>query len=60
MVDIDGARVDFGGGWALARASNTQPILVLRFEAGTREALERIQAEALDVLAAQGVRPAVA
>ena len=31
--DIDGVRVDFGDGWGLVRASNTQPVLVLRFEA---------------------------
>src|SRR6185295_18030472 len=36
VVDIDGARVDFGdGAWGLCRASNTGPILVLRFEART-------------------------
>lgn len=40
--DVDGARVDFGGGWGLVRASNTQPILVLRFEADSAEELERI------------------
>lgn len=33
VVDVDGARVDFGDGWGLVRASNTQPVLVLRFEA---------------------------
>ncbi|MBN2587533.1 MAG: phosphomannomutase/phosphoglucomutase [Candidatus Fermentibacteraceae bacterium] len=32
---IDGARIDFPDGWGLVRASNTQPVLVLRFEAGT-------------------------
>jgi len=35
----DGARIDFKDGWGLVRASNTQPVLVLRFEAGTPEAL---------------------
>ena len=43
VVDIDGARVDFGGGWALARASNTQPALVLRFEADTEARLREIK-----------------
>jgi len=33
VIDIDGVRVNFDGGWALVRASNTQPVLVLRFEA---------------------------
>jgi len=44
VVDIDGARVDFGDGWGLVRASNTQPVLVLRAEAETPEALDRIRA----------------
>lgn len=42
---IDGVRVSFKDGWALARASNTQPVLVLRFESWTREGLERIQSQ---------------
>jgi phosphomannomutase/phosphoglucomutase len=40
---IDGVRVDFPDGWGLCRASNTTPVLVLRFEAETEEALERIK-----------------
>lgn len=40
---IDGVRVDFPDGWGLCRASNTTPVLVLRFEAETEEALARIQ-----------------
>ncbi len=55
-VTIDGVRWRAADGWGLIRASNTQPILVLRFEATTHEALGRIRAEALEVLAAQGVR----
>ena len=39
----DGARVTFPAGWGLVRASNTQPVLVLRFEAETKEALESYQ-----------------
>jgi phosphomannomutase / phosphoglucomutase len=36
VLDLDGARIDFGdGAWGLCRASNTQPVLVLRFEART-------------------------
>lgn len=45
MIDVDGVRVDFGDGWALVRASNTQPVLVLRFEGFTQEALGRIKNE---------------
>ncbi|HTN33520.1 MAG TPA: phosphomannomutase/phosphoglucomutase, partial [Marinobacter sp.] len=41
---IDGIRVDYADGWGLCRASNTTPVLVLRFEAETGEALERIKA----------------
>nr|HQI50254.1 phosphomannomutase [bacterium] len=41
-ITIDGARVLFGDGWGLIRASNTQPVLVLRFEARTRERLAEI------------------
>ncbi|MBX3020493.1 MAG: phosphomannomutase/phosphoglucomutase [Bdellovibrionales bacterium] len=40
---IDGIRVSFRDGWALARASNTQPVLVLRFESTSQEGLNRIQ-----------------
>lgn len=44
VIDIDGVRVSFDGGWALVRASNTQPVLVLRAEATTPEKLEEIKA----------------
>jgi len=40
---IDGMRLTFPDGWALCRASNTTPVLVLRFEAETPERLEEIQ-----------------
>ncbi len=43
IIDTDGVRAAFDGGWGLVRSSNTQPILVLRFEADTPEALDRIQ-----------------
>jgi phosphomannomutase/phosphoglucomutase len=42
-IDIDGARVLFGDGWGLVRASNTQPVLVLRFEAKTEQRLKDIK-----------------
>ncbi|RMD95146.1 MAG: phosphomannomutase, partial [Calditrichaeota bacterium] len=41
-IEIDGTRVLFGDGWGLVRASNTQPVLVLRFEAKTKERLREI------------------
>jgi phosphomannomutase len=47
---IDGVRVDWNDGFGLIRASNTTPVLVLRFEGDTPEALARIQAEMLDLL----------
>jgi phosphomannomutase/phosphoglucomutase len=37
VIDVDGVRVLFEHGWGLARASNTQPVLVLRFEAASQE-----------------------
>ncbi|MCB0407712.1 MAG: phosphomannomutase/phosphoglucomutase [Bdellovibrionales bacterium] len=47
---IDGIRVSFPSGWALARASNTQPVLVLRFEADTKENLNKIQKRFEDIV----------
>lgn len=41
---IDGVRADWPDGWGLVRASNTTPVLVLRFEANDEAALSRIQA----------------
>lgn len=45
VVDVDGVRVLFPHGWGLVRASNTQPVLVLRFEATTSELLDHYQKE---------------
>ena len=42
-IDIDGVRVVFKDGWGLVRPSNTQPVLVLRFEAETAERLQEIK-----------------
>jgi phosphomannomutase/phosphoglucomutase len=50
LVDIDGARIQFEGGWGLVRASNTQPVLVLRFEAESQARLEEIRREVESVL----------
>jgi phosphomannomutase/phosphoglucomutase len=44
IVDVDGVRVLFADGWGLVRASNTQPVLVLRFEAKSAARLEEIRA----------------
>jgi len=43
IIDIDGLRVEFKKGWGLLRASNTSPVLVLRFEAESQEYLEEIK-----------------
>ena len=43
IIDIDGVRILFEDGWGLIRASNTQPMLVLRFEANTPERLQEIR-----------------
>jgi phosphomannomutase/phosphoglucomutase len=43
ITNLDGVRVDYPKGWGLVRASNTTPVLVLRFEAETEQELERIK-----------------
>jgi phosphomannomutase/phosphoglucomutase len=43
VITIDGARIIFDHGWGLVRASNTQAILVLRFEADSQENLDQIR-----------------
>jgi phosphomannomutase/phosphoglucomutase len=50
---LDGVRIRFAEGWGLLRASNTQPVLVLRFEAATPEALAAYRSEVESWLAAQ-------
>jgi phosphomannomutase/phosphoglucomutase len=52
---IDGVRMTFPKGWGLIRSSNTQPVLVLRFEATDPEALDAYRGEVMGWLAAQGV-----
>ncbi len=54
--DIDGVRMSFASGWGLIRASNTQPILVLRFEATDEGSLAAYRREVLQWLAEQGVQ----
>ena len=60
VIDIDGARVEFGDGWGLVRASNTQPVLVVRFEARTPARLEEIRRMFMEPLRRLGVGEAVA
>lgn len=55
VVSVDGARVLFGDGWGLIRASNTEPVLVGRFEARTPERLAEIRRIMEGWLAEQGV-----
>jgi len=50
VIDIDGARVHYPAGWGLVRASNTQPVLVMRFEADNQENLEKIRKDMESVL----------
>jgi phosphomannomutase/phosphoglucomutase len=58
VIDVDGARVKFGDGWGLIRASNTEPVLVARYEARTPERLAEIQGEMEQWLANDGVNVA--
>jgi phosphomannomutase / phosphoglucomutase len=55
IIDIDGVRIEFGDGWGLVRASNTQPVVVVRFEARTPERLAEIQSMILEPLKRLGV-----
>jgi phosphomannomutase/phosphoglucomutase len=54
---LDGVRITFPEGWGLLRASNTQPVLVMRFEARTAQALAAYQGEVDRWLEGVGVRP---
>jgi phosphomannomutase/phosphoglucomutase len=56
VITVDGVRVLFGDGWGLIRASNTQPVIVMRFESRTSERLAAIQAEMQGWLRAKGVK----
>ena len=53
-ITVDGVRIQFGDGWGLVRASNTQPVLVCRFEAQTQARMEEIQDLVLGKLAEFG------
>jgi len=55
VIDVDGVRVLFPGGWALLRASNTQPVLVVRIEAEDQHTLSGISDEVMEWLGGQGI-----
>ncbi|HCS76268.1 MAG TPA: hypothetical protein DIW05_00520 [Syntrophaceae bacterium] len=50
VIDIDGVRIPFDDGWALVRSSNTQPVIVLRFEASSAGRLQQIRSEVESLL----------
>ena len=56
VITVDGVRVLFGDGWGLIRASNTQPVIVMRFEARTAVELEKIETEMKSWLRSKGVK----
>ena len=51
VIDVDGARINFDKGWGLVRASNTQPVLVLRFEAQSPELLAKYRRQVEEAVA---------
>src|SRR3989454_6810045 len=57
VATLDGVRIRFADGWGLLRASNTQPILVMRFESTSDAALQANRREVEAWLAANGVKP---
>ncbi|RAZ61055.1 phosphomannomutase/phosphoglucomutase [Campylobacter hyointestinalis] len=50
IIDIDGVRIKFDGGWALVRASNTTPVLVTRFEASSPEFVKLLEEKVLNLV----------
>ncbi len=55
VSDIDGVRILYPDGWGLIRASNTQPVMVVRCEGKTKEALERIMNDVKERVLAEGL-----
>ena len=49
-ITVDGIRIQFGDGWGLVRSSNTQPVIVCRFEADSPERMEEIKSIVLGKL----------
>lgn len=54
FIDVDGARINFPHGWALARAANTSPYIKCRFEGETKNALIEIEKKALEIFKKAG------
>ncbi|MCK4355035.1 phosphomannomutase/phosphoglucomutase [Candidatus Parcubacteria bacterium] len=55
FIDVDGARINFQNGWALARAANTTPIIKCRFEGNTEKDLIEIEKKALEIFKEVGI-----
>ncbi len=55
VLTLDGVRISFADGWGLIRASNTQPVIVMRFEATTQEALDAYQGEVSSWMQGRGI-----
>jgi len=55
FIDVDGARINFSRGWALARASNTSPMIKCRFEGETKDDLIEIEKKALEIFKKIGI-----
>jgi phosphomannomutase/phosphoglucomutase len=55
FIDIDGARINFHKGWALIRASNTEPALKCRFEGETKKSLKEIEKKSLEIFQKAGI-----
>jgi phosphomannomutase/phosphoglucomutase len=55
FIAVDGARIQFANGWALARASNTSPYIKIRFEGKTKKTLGEIQKKALGIFKKAGI-----
>ena len=53
-ITIDGVRIKFGDGWGLVRSSNTQPVIVCRFEANSLERMEELKHLVLNKLQTMG------
>jgi len=56
FIDIDGARIQFEKGWALARASHTSPLIKLRFEGKTEKDLQEVKKRASKIFAQFGIK----
>ena len=55
FIDVDGARINFSNGWALARAANTTPIIKCRFEGNTEKDLIEIEQKSLEIFKRAGI-----